>query len=148
MLMTLSDVDQVFLIILVVLLIGIVLLCLSGIMVVKKDHEAVIEKVGMFLKVCKSGVYYMSPFAYRRVGIYSILPKQRQVQVGKNLIVINYKIVDVKTYHYSGHNIEKVFSKLQDEAFSDPLEYVSALKLELENIGCILLKKGENNVSK
>lgn len=97
------------LIVLIILALGIILFLLSGFIHIKKDHVALIERLGLYVGTYKSGLRYYTPLLYRRVGMYKMGEVIRKVNVSRfDSVLVKYEILDVKLYHYSGHNIDSI----------------------------------------
>ena len=128
-----SDLDKALLIALGVgILLGIIFFLITGTYRVKKNHVIIIEKLNEFYKICESGWHFYLPIKYRRVGYYNIAEQSRVITLGEvKKIILTYKIIDVKKYHYSGSRIEnyveyirKNNSEITEELLTKELEKI------------------------
>ena len=112
------------------LLLGALIFFISGIYKVKENKMMVIEKVEQFYKVCPPGTYFFMPIIYKRKGVYTMTPMEKDIHIenGKTLI-ITYQVIDVKKYHYTTESIEekineanKVNIEMSNEILKETLE--------------------------
>lgn len=107
---------QFALIMLAIVLLGIILFALTGFIVVKRNHVAIIEKMGNFVGIYKPGLYYFAPLLYRRVGMYKIDKIEKIIEIKKEEYKLNYEIEDVKMFHYIGkHDVETILVRTLKE---------------------------------
>lgn len=107
---------QFALIMLAIVLLGIILSALTGFIVVKRNHVAIIEKMGNFVGIYKPGLYYFAPLLYRRVGMYKIDKIEKIIEIKKEEYKLNYEIEDVKMFHYIGkHDVETILVRALKE---------------------------------
>ena len=140
--MTLSSepISTLYYILFASILIGLIILFCSGIMIVKKGQVVIIEKLNEYYKTYKSGVYYLNPFKYRRVGIYNTKPQEYKITINQQIILIKVVITDYQKYHYSNAIIKDVVNKAQESHTNSIEEFINALQKELLENGCTLIK--------
>ena len=126
--------DIILLIILgATLLTSVILFFVSGIYRVKKDQVMIIEKAEKFYQACPEGKYYFMPIAYKRKGIYPLLPLEKDLHLKNgNVLLITYQIEDPKKFHYSSRDIELEINKAVEENEEMSKEI---LESTLNNIG-------------
>lgn len=104
----LSELDFLF-IALSILLLGIILFFLTGFVKIKKDSIAIIERMGMYVGTYREGIRYFLPLIYRRAGMYKIGETSRDVDISRyEKSHVNYEIMNVKLFHYSGHDFDGI----------------------------------------
>ncbi len=131
--------DIIGLTILIAVIVGILLIILSGLFYVKKDHVCVFEKLYSFHKVKGHGLYMMMPFFVRRVGNYSSLIERLKFPLKQYDVFLEYQIEDFKVYHYAGHNFKEVLSenlplKSKEESESYIKETALIYGIKIQNI--------------
>ena len=115
------------------IVIGSVMFFLAGIYKVKKDKAMVIEKSEQFYGIYKEGLYFFMPVLYKRKGVYTLVPMEKDIHIdGLRDMVITYQVVDVKKYHYYEGDVEL---KIQSTYEKFPNLDEETLRNELENIG-------------
>ncbi len=103
--------DYIFFIILVVaIIIGILLTILSGVIRVKKNDVAIIEKMHEFDTILCEGIHFITPILSHRVKTYHIEHTKIKGQFGNYKISIIFKIEDYKKYYYSNEIFENNIS--------------------------------------
>ena len=104
-----KEIEIIFYIVVpLVLLLGVGIFFLSGVYKVKKNQMMLVEKVEQFYKIVGPGTYFFMPIIYKRKGVYTITPMEKNIHIenGRNLI-ITYQVEDVKLYHYTKESIEE-----------------------------------------
>ncbi len=121
-----------------VIVLGILIILLTGVYHVKKDRIYIIEKYNQFDRTLTSGWYYLLPLIYRRAAFYSLKNQYRVIKLenGK-YIKVTYKIVDVKTYHYKAIQIDIYLKQITKDKDDITFDY---LKDEFNKIGIELIK--------
>lgn len=115
------------------LLISVILFFLSGIYRVKKGYVMIIEKAEKFYQACPEGRYYFMPVAYKRKGVYPLLPLEKDLHLKNgNVLLITYQIEDPVKFHYSSRDIELEINNAVDE---NPEMSKEILESTLDNIG-------------
>ena len=133
---------QFTLIILGVLLLGSILFALTGIIHVKKNRIAIIEKMGEFKGIYKSGFYYFPPLLYRRAGMYRLGIIEEKYLIDRINYKITYEITDVIKFHYQGkHDIEGILTASLKEC---DLSTILTKRFELIGVRFIKLEKIKN----
>lgn len=135
---------MVLIVIVSALALGTALFFLSGILRVKRGTIVVVERIGLFYRTYLPGYYYLRPLVYRRVGIYPLTIIHETLNLKEVKIEIRLKLVDVKTYHYSGIRYQEIISEVVKYNLKNVAEYVSELQLRLLTIGWTILSKEEN----
>lgn len=134
-----TDLKSFYIIALIALLMGAILMVLTGFIHVKKGYTAIIEKLGEYYGTYKEGFHYFPPFVYRRVGMYKNI-NEIEIPINKKKIRIKVKIENVKKYHYSPSSFNEIIAKLDRNNYVEIDEYINALNIELNKIGCSLTK--------
>ena len=103
-----SQIDIILLIVLAsCLLLGAIIFFLAGIYKVKKDKVMVVEKAGQFYKLYEEGTYFLMPIVYKRKGVYTIKPLEKDIHIeGLRDLIITYQVIDVYKYHYYDGDVE------------------------------------------
>lgn len=115
------------------IILGAALFFLAGIYKVKKDKAMVIEKAEQFYGVYNQGTYFFMPVLYKRKGVYTLVPMEKDIHIeGLRDMVVTYQVIDVKKYHYYQGDVEQLIRDTY-EKFPDLNE--ETLRNELENIG-------------
>lgn len=110
---------------LVVIAAGIGLFFLTGFIHVKRGWVAIIEKLGVYVGTYTKAFVYFAPLFYRRVGMYPLSPLTKPLLIGKDKFTVTYQIIDAKTYHYAGHDLNLVINA-ELHGIEDPsLEQIS-----------------------
>ncbi len=91
--------------------ISVILIFLSGVIKVKNDEVAIIEKFHTFDKVLNSGWHFIMPIFSHRVKTYNIKPVSIKGRFNNFEIFINFKIEDYQKYYYSNEIFEVGISK-------------------------------------
>lgn len=105
-----------FIIVPSVILVGALIFFLSGVYHVKDNQVMIIEKYDAFYKECPKGRYFFFPLIYKRRGVYTTSPMEKDIKVinGK-VLTITYQVVDAKKYHYTKESIEFLVNKANQE---------------------------------
>ena len=119
------------------LLLGAAIFFLSGVYHVKKNQNMLVEKVEAFYKIVGPGTYFFMPIIYKRKGVYTMTPMEKDIHIenGKTLI-ITYQVNDVKLYHYTKESIEERVNQANKENLEMSNEI---LKKTLEEMGLTYL---------
>ncbi len=125
---------------LIAIIVGAILLSLSGIIYVKKGYTAIIEKLGVYYGTYHSGIYYFAPFVYRRVGLYKNSNSEFELIINKTIIRIKISIIDFQKYHYSTKSFSNIVDDLKSKDFAEVTQFINELQNELIKIGCSLVK--------
>ena len=96
--------DIFLLVIVSILVVGAILFFLTGFIIVKKNHIAIIEKAGQFEGIYESGWHYFRPLLYRRAGMYKKGEAQIKLEINRINYLLTYEIIDVKKFHYEGNH--------------------------------------------
>jgi regulator of protease activity HflC (stomatin/prohibitin superfamily) len=97
------------LIVLSILCFGIILFFITGFIRIKKGCVAIIERMGMYVGTYQHGLRYFMPLVYRRVGMYKMGVTNREVDISRyEKSNVTYEIMDVKLFHYSGHDFDGI----------------------------------------
>lgn len=124
---------QLLILILSILAAGILLFILTGFIGVKKGWVAVVEKKGLYAGTYTKRWVYFFRFAYEAVGRYPLFPIAQTLEINGKKFDIIYSILDVKTFHYSGHDIPSA-ARI---AFKDKTApTVGQVKDMIRTIGC------------
>lgn len=102
-----TDVELII-VCLVIIAVGIGLFFLTGFIHVKRGWIAIIEKLGQYVGTYTKPFVYFAPLFYRRVGMYPLSPITKPLLIGKEKFTLTYQIIDAKTYHYAGHDLNLV----------------------------------------
>lgn len=132
--------NWLYIVAIIAIIIGIVLMVLSGFIYVKKGYTAIIEKLDVYHGTYKSGFHYFAPFVYRRVAMYKNGPNEIELTINKTIIRVKIEIIDFKQYHYSTKSYMDVVNTLKDNDYAEITQFISELQNELINIGCSLIK--------
>lgn len=135
---TLFTTKQFIIIIISIFILGGILFALTGIIHVKKNRVAIIERIGEFKGIYQSGFYCFAPLIYRRVGMYRLGIIEETYNIKRDEYKITYEIVDVKKFHYEGkHDIEGIlFVSLNEK----PTDLSTKLIKRYERIGVKFIK--------
>lgn len=135
---------QFIMIIVAIFILGGILFALTGIIHVKKNRVAIIERIGEFKGIYQSGFYFFAPLLYRRVGMYRLGIIEETYNIKRNKYKITYEIVDVKKFHYEGkHDIETILLVSLNEKRSD-LSDILIKRYEHIGVKFIKLEKIKN----
>ena len=116
--------ELIFIVILIAFFIGVFLILFSGVFYVKK-------------KVKGHGLYFMTPFFVRRVGLYPADIQRTRFTIKPFDVFLTYQISDAQKYHYQGHNFkEYVMENLKNVEKDAIPEWI---KQTTENYGITLL---------
>ncbi len=118
---------------LAIIAVGIILFVLTGFIGVKKGWIAVIEKMEIFVCTTTKRWTYFTPLLYRRVGMYPLASMTKPVEVNGHKFMVTYRILDVKAYHYSGHDIQGAV-RLAYKGPEVPTQ--ENVKTVIQSIGC------------
>ena len=132
--------DSLYLVVIIAIIIGIILMFLTGFIYVKKDYTAIIEKLGVYHGTYKSGFHYFAPFVYRRVGMYKNSPSEVELTINKTIIRIKVVVLDFKKYHYATKSFMDVINALKGKEYEEITQFISELQNNLIDIGCSLIK--------
>lgn len=132
---------QFLLIIAGVLLLGGILFFLTGFIHVSKGRVAIIERVGMFVGIYKSGMHYFAPIIYRRVGMYRIGEIKEIYPINRSEYRITYEILDVKKFHYDGHHDVEGILRASLNDSKDNLSEVLTKRFESVGVKFISLER-------
>ena len=125
-----------------ILLMGILLFILTGFIHVKKGFAAIIEKTGRYCGTYQAGLYYFVPLLMRRVGMYKLGECHRFVELDRQKgYFVDYEIMDIKLFHYSGHDIEALVRLARNES---PDDLAVSLKTRCPTIGARFISITEN----
>ena len=134
------NINSLYIIVLIALIIGALLFFLSCFIHVKKGYTAIIEKMEVYYGTYKSGFYLFAPFVYRRVGMYKNEPTEFEVSVCDKIIRIKVQIIDFKEYHYAHKYYGDLVNDLQNNHYESIDQYINNLQELLISIGCSLVK--------
>lgn len=134
------DYTMFYWIALIAIVIGGILFFFSCFIHVKKGYVAIIERMEIYHGTYQQGFYLFAPFIYRRVGMYKIEPKELEFSICGTVISIKIKITDFKVYHYAHINFEDLVNQIKESSFDSIDEFIYNLQLELQKIGCTLIK--------
>lgn len=134
------DINSLYIIAIVAIVIGAFLFFLSCFIHVKKGYIAIIEKMEIYHGTYKSGFYLFPPFVYRRVGMYKIDPTEFEITVCNKIIKINVQIIDFKEYHYSHKYFGDIINDVQQKEYESINQFISDLQESLISVGCSLVK--------
>ena len=116
-----------------VIVVGSGLFFLAGFYKVKKNQAMVIEKAEQFFGVYQEGKYFFMPLVYKRKGVYTLSPMEKDVHIeGLRELIITYQVIDVKKYNYYDGNVEDLVRRVYEK---NPELDEETLRAELENIG-------------
>lgn len=135
---TIFTTEQFIIIIASIFVLGGILFALTGIIYVKKNRVAIIERIGEFKGIYQSGFYYFAPLIYRRAGMYRLGIIEETYNIKRDEYKITYEIIDVKKFHYEGkHDIEGI---LLASLNKKPTDLSSILIKRYEHIGVKFIK--------
>ncbi|MDR1698160.1 MAG: SPFH domain-containing protein [Erysipelotrichaceae bacterium] len=97
-------------IVIVIIIFAAFFLFLSSLVIVKKDHQAIIEKYGAFERILEPGRYFLNPFTTRRAGYYQVKNIVFKHLFGDTLFAIHYEIEDIVKFHYQKTNLTNLVS--------------------------------------
>lgn len=109
---------ELLLVIVAIIATGVGLFFVSGFIYVPKKRIAIIEVYFKYFATKKHGFYYFLPLKARRVGAYKITTIKEEVTIHDVEYVVYYKIIDFKTYHYSGHELELFLFSMDEKNIS------------------------------
>ena len=113
--------QQFYITILSVFVAGAILFVLTGFINVKKGYVAIIERAGRYIGTYQSGLHYFMPLVDRRVGLYKLGECRRLVEIDRFVTYfLEYEIIDIKAFHYSGHDLDGLARLALKEAPQDP----------------------------
>lgn len=95
---------------LAIIAVGVGLFFLTGFITVRKGWIAIVEKLGIYVGTYTKRFNYFLPLLYRRVGMYPLSALTKPISINSSKYQITYQIIDAKSYHYSGHDIEKTLN--------------------------------------
>lgn len=121
---------------------GFLILCITGIDIVGKNRVYVVEKLGIFNKLLTTGIHFNFPLIYQIVGKYNVNIIKAQNKINDYEIEVEYKISDVKKYHYSQKEylkevelqFEKVDNISPEEIQNILIDKANLLGVEIINI--------------
>jgi len=100
---------------------GAVLFILTGLINIKKGFVAIIERVGKYIGTYQAGLRYFMPLVDRRVGLYKLGTCRRLIEIDRYVsYFLEYEIIDFKTFHYSGHDLDGLARLALKEAPHNP----------------------------
>lgn len=99
------------------ILLGSLIFFLAGVYKVKKDKAMVIEKAEKFYGIYKEGTYFFMPVLYKRKGVYTLVPMEKDINI-KELrpMVLTFQVEDVKEYHYYDGDVEKRVMEIYEKS--------------------------------
>jgi len=134
--------QQFYITIISVLAAGTILFTLTGFINVKKGYVAIIERVGRYIGTYQSGLHFLMPLVDRRVGLYKLGECRRLIEIDRfTTYFLEYEIIDFKTFHYSGHDLDGLARLALKEAPQDPS---LSLKTRCPSIGVRYISFVEN----
>lgn len=109
---------------------------------VGKNRVYVVEKLGIFNKLLATGIHFNFPLIYQIVGKYNVNIIKAQNKINDYEIEVEYKISDVKKYHYSQKEylkevelqFEKVDNISPEEIQNILIDKANLLGVEIINI--------------
>lgn len=109
---------------------------------VGKNRVYVVEKLGIFNKLLTTGIHFNFPLIYQIVGKYNVNIIKAQNKINDYEIEVEYKISDVKKYHYSQKEylkevelqFEKVDNISPEEIQNILIDKANLLGVEIINI--------------
>lgn len=136
-----SFTDTIIILIIVIIL-GIILFILTGYIIVKKEHIAIIEKNGQFVGIYKKGWHYFTPLIYRRVGMYKLGEIRQKIIIDRETYYLTYTIENYYKFHYEGkHDTLGILKSSLNDRFNDlsksldvKLKYIGANFIKLEKV--------------
>ena len=134
MILGLSTLDIILLITLgATVILGSLIFFLAGIYRVKKNTVMLIEKAEQFYNIYPEGTYFFMPVIYKRKGIYTIVPMEKDIHIeGLRDLILTFQVIDVKKYHYYSGDVEK---KVRETYLNNPEINEDILKDALDSIG-------------
>lgn len=115
------------------IILGAIIFFLAGVYKVKENKAMVIEKAEKFYGVYTKGLYFFMPIVYKRKGVYTLVPMERDIYIeGLRDMVLTYQVIDVEKYHYYDGDVSDLVRRTY-EKFPDLEEEI--LIDELNNIG-------------
>ncbi len=120
---------------------AVILIILSGVIKIKNDEVAIIEKFHTFDKVLNSGLHFIMPIFSHRVKTYSVKPISIKGHFNNFEIFINFKIEDYQKYYYSNEIFEVGISKkLKNISPTSKEDVIQTIEDYAESLGIAILK--------
>jgi hypothetical protein len=90
---------------------------LTGVVLVRKDHQVVVSKKGAFVRVLTPGLYYYFPLVFSVTGQLPTKPEQMIIRLSSNKkVCLTYSVQDAKTYFESKIEISQIVRQIEKES--------------------------------
>lgn len=109
-----------------ILSMGVLMFCsllaffLTGVVLVRKNHQVVVSKKGAFVRVLNPGVYYYFPLVFSVTGQLPVKPEQTVIRLSSNKkVLLTYSVSDAKTYFESKLEVSQIVKQIEKESPSN-----------------------------